>query len=194
MEIVYDMNELEEYMKQYLFNWTCSLFWNKLFRGELLKDVRFRKERRCIDDEFFTYKAAAASEKVVRIPQVLYHYRQRASSAVSSEKNRLQILDDALEILIERYQWISTRFPNLRKTYLVHDVEIMFYFAGDFVFTKQTVKKFRKTARYYLKESLLHLCGARTILYAMRLLVIKLPQKSRCTDQKKGISPENYFA
>lgn len=168
----------EEYLEQYLGNWTCSLFWNKLFRGELLTDVRFRRERRCIDDEFFTYKAVGGANQIVRIANVLYHYRQRASSAVSSTKNRLQIADDALEILIERYQWISRRFPKLRKGYLEHDVGIMFYFAAEFDFTPETIKKFKKIARYYLKESLL--CGVpvRTLLSSLRLQAIKLRAKT----------------
>ena len=159
----------EEYLAQYLFNWTCSLFWNKLFKTSLIGDIRFRKERRCIDDEFFTYKVISNAEKIVRINDVLYHYRQRASSAVSSLKNRRQITDDSLEILIERYQWIKERFPKLTKTYLKHDIDIMFYFARDFDFTKDTVQKFQRTARFYLLQSIRHYPGRVTLLYILRL-------------------------
>ena len=168
---------VQEYLGQYLSNWTCSLFWNKLFRRELLSGIRFRKERRCIDDEFFTYKVISGASKILRIPDVLYHYRQRASSAVFSHKNQIQITDDALEILIERYQWICRRFPSLRKVYLAHDVEIMLYFAREFVFTPETVGKFRKTAGFYLWESILHWCGKVTFWYAVRLQAIGLGRK-----------------
>lgn len=162
-----------EYLGQYLGNWTCSLFWNKLFRRGLLADVRFRKERRCIDDEFFTYKAVTAAKKVVRITDVLYHYRQRASGVINSAKNYLQITDDALEVLIERYCWVSKRFPELRKKYLTHDVETMLYFAKDFLFQKETIRKFRKTARFYLKETIVHWAGIMFLFYALRLQTIK---------------------
>lgn len=143
----------EAYLAQYLADWTNSLFCNKLFRRELIDKIRFRKERRCIDDEFFTYKVLSGAKKIVRIPDVLYHYRQRASSAVSSERNQLQITNDALEVLIERYEWICSRFPGLQSIYLRHDIDILYYFSG-FRHSEQTVKKFRYTARYFLKQAM----------------------------------------
>ena len=186
----------EEYLGQYLSNWTCSLFCNKLFRAALLSEVRFRWERRCIDDEFFTYKAVSKADKILRIPDVLYHYRQRASSAVSSARNRLQITDDSLEILIERYRWIKKYFSKLAKAYLKHDVEIMFYFASDFDFTENTIKKFRKTASFYLRECIF--CGSDkvTLLYSFRLLTIKLRAKDMDdipTMSKNVDSIRDYF-
>lgn len=183
----------ESYLSQYLSNWTCSLFWNKLYRADLLKNIRFRRERRCIDDEFFTYKAVSGAGKIARISKVLYHYRQRSSSAVYSRKNRLQKTDDALEILIERYQWICGRFPALRSIYLKHDVDILFYFAKDFDFTEGTVKKFRKIARLYLKESILHYCGRMNLLYALRLQTIPTAQLLREKESSEAADRDVCF-
>ena len=168
----------EEYLEQYLGNWTCSLFWNKLFCAKLLPDIRFRRERRCIDDEFFTYKVVSRATRIVRIQDVLYHYRQRMSSAISNTKNQMQIADDAVEVLVERYQWICARFPRLRKIYLSHDVDMMLCFAGKFVYTKQTAKKFRKTARFYLQKCLSGGCDRVTLIYVFRLQAIKLRRKA----------------
>ena len=181
----------EEYLENYLKEWTCSLFCLKLFRAELLRDIRFRRERRCIDDEFFTYKAVAGAERIYRIDNVLYHYRQRMSSAVQSEKNRRQITDDSLEILIERYKWVSARYPRLRKSYLQHDVDIMFYFAREFIFSEETIQKFRKTARYYLFQSLMHFSGRITLQYALILLTLK--SKSFRKDYKVSSISNNLF-
>jgi len=186
----------EEYLGQYLANWTSSLFCNKLFRRELLSDVRFRRERRCIDDEFFTYKALTGAKKIIRIPDVLYHYRQRASSAVSSAKNRIQITDDSLEILIERYRWIGKHFPKLTKVYLAHDVDIMFYFAQDFDFTEETIKKFRRTARFYLWQSILRRSDKVTLLYSFRLQTIKLsaaPKDDNSCKSSEVNTNQEYF-
>ena len=185
----------ESYLGQYLSNWTCSLFWNKLFCAERVKAVRFRKERRCIDDEFFTYKAVTGARKIVRIQDVLYHYRQRASSAVSSAKNRLQIADDALEILVERYQWVKCHYPKLRKTYLSHDVDIMLCFARDFEFSEDSEKKFKKIARFFLKECLLVRPPFVICRYAVRLQKINL--RGIVTDAIKCesvTSMEDYFS
>ncbi len=167
-----------EYLGQYLSCWTCSLFCNKLIRAELVQGIRFRTERRCIDDEFFTYKVVSGAKRIVRIPDVLYHYRQRRSSAVYNEKNRKQIADDALEILIERYEWVSARFPDLRRTYLDHDLQILFYFAG-FHHTAETVTKFRRISKYYLQQA------AR--FYPRRIpLAIKL----QCIPNQELLAPE----
>lgn len=166
----------ETYLAQYLSNWTCSLFWNKLYRADLIKDIRFRRERRCIDDEFFTYKVVSGAGKIARSNMVLYHYRHRASSAVFDRDNRLQKSNDSLEILIERYQWICQRFLALRPVYLKHDVEIMFFFAEGFDFDQETVEKFRRVTKFYLKESILHYCGRVNLLYALRLQMIPTAQ------------------
>lgn len=160
-----------DYLTRYLNNWTCSLFWNKLVKVNLLSNIRFRRERRCIDDEFFTYKVLTNAKKIVRIEDCLYHYRQRASSAVSSPTNSKQITDDALEILKERYMWITYHFPDLRKTYIRHDVNILFYFARSFAFCEETRLKFRKNARFYLIESIRSMVGLQTICDAMQLCI-----------------------
>ena len=177
-----------DYLGFYLNNWTCSLFWNKLFKTELIKDIRFRRERRCIDDEFFTYKVLTNAQKIVRIEDELYHYRQRASSAVSSSKNRLQITDDALEIQRERYEWIASHFPVLRLRYLKHDVEILFYFARAFDYCEQTRRKFRGNAWYYLVQSVCFMAGIHTIYYALRLCLVEC---WRLPDQAERVQNEN---
>lgn len=145
----------EEYLAQYITNWTSSLFWNKIFSVSLIKNVRFRNERRCIDDEFFTYKVISNANKIIYINNIFYHYRQRKSSIVRSKTNDLQITEDVLDVLIERYKWVSDNFPNLRSIYLLHDVNSMFYFIS-FNHTKKTIKKFRKISHFYLIQSILH--------------------------------------
>lgn len=183
----------EEYLSRYLTDWTNSLFWNKLFRKELIGEIRFRKERRCIDDEFFTYKVLSGAKKIVVIQDVLYHYRQRASSAVSNERNKLQITEDALEVLIERYEWIGKRFPNLKTIYLQHDINILFYFSG-FYHNEQTAAKFRRIARYYLKQALLCGVNGTTLFSAIKLQLIS--SKSLQENKKEHTAGQNlsqYF-
>lgn len=183
----------EQYLAQYLTNWSSSLFWNKIVSASLVKKIRFRKERRCIDDEFFTYKVISDAHKIVQINDVLYHYRQRASSAVQNKKNQLQKTEDALEVLVERYKWICEKFPNLRNNYLSHDVNIMFYFAG-FSHTKQTVKKFRSISRYYLYQVILHEPHGSLLKNIIRLQLI--PKKKLLRKYKREGKEEDtslYF-
>lgn len=163
----------EEYMDQYLDYWTNSLFWNKLFKKELTDNIRFRYERRCIDDEFYTYKVISKADRIIRIEDSLIHYRQRRSSAVANEKNRLQITDDAIEVLAERYQWISNRFPSLSKKYLKHDIEILLYFGKSLNFTDRTAEQFHKITIYYLVECLKKKVNFRLWKEAMMLYLMK---------------------
>lgn len=158
----------ENYLAQYVKTWTSSLFCNKLFRAELVKNVRFKSERRCIDDEFFTYKAVTDARLIVRIPDVLYHYRQRASSAVYNPKNQYQIANDSLDVLIERYLWINAHFPKLRRTYLEHDIQILFYFST-FNHTEKTALKFRRISKFYLQEVIRHPAGISLLKSAVKL-------------------------
>lgn len=167
---------VEEYMEQYLNCWVSSLFWNKLFRSELTYNIRFRNERRCIDDEFYTYKVLSKAKQIVRLEESMYHYRQRASSAVQSNRNREQITDDALEILIERYEWIKKEFPNLSKVYLQHDILMMFYFSNNFLFTKKSVKEFKKVSRYYLNECISSFSNVRLL---KNIIVLQMISKKR---------------
>lgn len=144
----------QAYLAQYFQRWTNSIFWEKLFVRQLTESVRFRTERRCIDDEFYTYKIISNATKIIRIPDPLYHYRQRASSAVRSDANRRQITDDAMELRPERYEWIKTRFPDLKRLFWISDVDYLLYLAGTGLFDRPLAKKFRRIAGYYLKEGI----------------------------------------
>lgn len=173
----------EEYLSGYLADWSGSLFCNKLFRKELIGEIRFRRERRCIDDEFFTYKVLSGAKKIAVIPDVLYHYRQRASSAVTSGKNQLQITDDALEVLTERYEWICERFPKLKSVYLQHDINILHYFST-FRHNEQTAAKFRNIARYYMRQVLLCPVDRKTFFNAVKLQLISSRTLQKNTEEQ----------
>ena len=49
--------------------------WNKLYKRELFSDVRFPLGK-CHEDNFVFYKIFYKSSKVVRVPRLLYFYRQ----------------------------------------------------------------------------------------------------------------------
>lgn len=163
----------EEYMAQYLDNWTCSLFWNKIFRRELLKKIRFRKERRCIDDEFFTYKVISGAAYVARINDELYHYRQRENSAVTDDRNKMQIIDDAMELRPERYEWIKKHFPKLKNYYLEHDMGFLLYWGKCNIFSRPLIQKYKRIVRYYVYEGMKVKWNIRILKLAIALMLSK---------------------
>jgi hypothetical protein len=124
---------------------------------------------------------------------VLYHYRQRSSSAVQNINNQQQKTEDALEVLIERFEWICEKFPNLRSIYLSHDVNIMFYFAG-FNHTEQTAKKFREISRYYLWQVIFHKPYGLLLKNAIQLqLISKKRLLQECQREEKEEDTSLYF-
>ena len=186
--------DTSEYLKFYIDHWHSSLLWNKLFKRELTKDIRFKNERRCIDDEFYTYKLCSNAKKVVLIDKVLYHYRQRKSSAVFSDKNEYQRTIDALDVLVERFKWIKEKHKYIAKYYYNHDVDILNYFINSFLFNEEAEEKLRKVVIYYLRN--LFICGLNVqncyliFVYIYKVFVKKAYKNNI---KHKNIDLENYY-
>lgn len=108
----------KEYLLQFLNDWTCGLIWNKIFKREKIGTLRFAEGHK-IDDEFFTYQIVMNSDKVALFDEPLYEYRMRMSSVMgASEKYERRIISDKLEYLVERYEKVTKRFPDLTNQYL----------------------------------------------------------------------------
>lgn len=189
-DFVETLFETQDYLRHYPNQWTCALFWNKLFRAKLVENVRFHTERRCVDDEFFTYKAVTGANRVLRITDPLYHYRQRSSSVTQSEKTLFQRTIDDIDILSERHQWMKAHYPDIAMDYLRHDVDTLLYFAEAYPFNRQAIGHFRKTAKYYFRECLRCFPGKVSMYYAVKVLFYKnfrtdLSAKSAEADMEK---------
>ncbi|MDD3184940.1 MAG: glycosyltransferase family 2 protein [Anaerostipes sp.] len=109
---------VEEYLNEFLQDWTCGMMTNKLFRREILKGVWF-KEGHKIDDEFFTYRVVMNAKNIVTVPDILYEYRMRASGVMLTyDKHREKMIRDRVEYLVERYEVVTEKFPQLSTEYL----------------------------------------------------------------------------
>lgn len=85
--------------------------WNKLYKTELLKDIRFPKGK-YIDDEYWTYKLFASAKKITWINDVIYYYRQHEESTMGRQYSIKRL--DAIDALYERYNFMKVNFPNLK--------------------------------------------------------------------------------
>ncbi len=106
----------QDYLRLFLQDWKCGLIWNKLFKADLLKDVRFA-EGHIIDDEFFTYKAVMSAERIVVKNNNLYYYRQR-KSGVMNQGRKKKMFQDRMEYMAERFEAVTNYFPELYTEYL----------------------------------------------------------------------------
>lgn len=98
---------MAEHLRDRIFR---QLIWNKLYRREVIGDIRFPVGTR-IDDEFFTYRVLGNAKKLVRSEKVCYAYRQLGSSVMHSmsAQKRLQ----AVEAKVQRQGYIEKKFPEL---------------------------------------------------------------------------------
>ena len=72
-----------DYLLRFPKDFSCALLWNKLYRRALFDGVFFEEGHK-IDDEYFTYQGFLQPRKVVRADRIVYNYRKRASSVMSS--------------------------------------------------------------------------------------------------------------
>lgn len=87
-----------------------QLIWNKLYRREVIGDIRFPVGKK-IDDEFFTYRVLSNAKTLVRSEKVCYAYRQQPGSVMhlSFSLPRLQ----AVDAKCQRLELLKERFPTL---------------------------------------------------------------------------------
>lgn len=141
-----------EFLKRFLTDWTCGLLWNKLFKRELLEDIRFPEGHR-IDDEFFTYRLVMNAKKIILFDDILYKYRIRSSSVMNASKREGIILDKIL-YLEERYDTVSLRYPQLLLAYTEDLADSIIWLRRETVFyhvgTKYVDELFKKRVKQIL--------------------------------------------
>ena len=138
-----------EYLTQFTTDWTCALAPVKLFRHPVLNDIDY-DEGHLIDDELFTYLGVMNAGKIVCIPEIVYNYRQRASSVMKNPGTMDRKCDDILEYLKKRCQDVSTHFPELKSLYEAHYADYLLWLAGRNMASDQTIKKIKKNLIRYV--------------------------------------------
>lgn len=88
-----------------------QLLWNKLYKRDVIKHVRFPVGT-SIDDEFFTYQVIGNAKRLVHTNQICYAYRQQQDSVMHSLKMSKRI--QGLEAKMLRHQYVCEHFPELK--------------------------------------------------------------------------------
>ena len=118
-----------KFLKEYLYDWKYAIFANKVFKTALLKDIRFPVGRK-IDDEFFTYKLICNADYIVNTQEVFYNYRMRKNSVMNANADQRLVLDRT-DCFVERYEYITHRFPKLQGLYYQRLADTLVYFRKD---------------------------------------------------------------
>lgn len=86
--------------------------WNKLYRRELWAETQFPKGKIC-EDAFTTYLLVDKANRIVQIPEVLYCYRIRGNSIMTSAFSAKRM--DEEEAWRCNFQFVQQHYPKLYK-------------------------------------------------------------------------------
>lgn len=87
-----------------------TVVWNKLYRRDIIGDIRFEFGK-CHEDEFFTYQILAKTTRFVHTNEFYYYYVQRQGSVMNSSFSLKQL--DAIEGGLNRAKFVKENHPDL---------------------------------------------------------------------------------
>lgn len=116
----------------------CSYLWNKLFKADLMKDIRFPKNR-LFEDLLVFPKLVERASKIVLDDVAKYYYRQRTGSILhkQSKELRLAYINAALEVI----EYLKLKAPELEV-----------YFAYNYAHI--TIKTFNDIGLFHMRDML----------------------------------------
>ncbi len=166
----------QDYLRQFLSDWCCSLLWNKLYRRAAIGSLRIAEGHR-VDDEFFTYQVVMQSTAIAVCPDILYRYRLRASSAMQDTASvQEKVMLDRILYVTTRYSNVAERFPALNVPFFADAVDTLVRYRRHSKAMPQALGILRTwTLRHFLQILSMDLPLRRRIEY-LYLLLIKKPQ------------------
>lgn len=166
----------EAFLELFTTDWTCGLLWDKLYRRELFQGIFFEEGHK-IDDEYFTYQGIMNTEKIILSSKIVYNYRMRRSSVMSSRSSMEQIVLDRLDVLQKRRRNVVDRYPNLKKAYDDHYANSLLLLLKDVSATKQSILQTQRQIGAFLSERPCPKIGLRMklqLLHAQHMRIAKI--------------------
>ncbi len=117
-DFVEDMFSAEQY-EEYV------VVWNKLYRKELWKDLRFPVGK-LREDEFVSYKFLYPQKRIAFIMDRTYHYRQRSGSIM--QMCEIKAYWDNTEALLEKIEYFSKKEPWEYSLCVLRTLETLIYY------------------------------------------------------------------
>ena len=116
---------------------------NKLYKKHCWNNLRFPKGKLC-EDAFTTYLLVDQAKKIVQIPDILYHYRIRESSIMTTRFRTARM--DEEEAWRHNYQYMREKHPEIAKIaydFYLQKVNVLFH-----TIPREQYSQFRKEHDY----------------------------------------------
>lgn len=140
----------QEYLVRFTKDWTCALLWNKLYKRCLYEGILFEEGHK-IDDEYFTYQGFLKPRKILRDSRIIYNYRKRGSSVMSSPAAAEQRLRDCLDSTVKRREKVVAVYPQLRRAFDENYLDVLHYLTDNEGNTEQTLRLLKSHLKGYLR-------------------------------------------
>lgn len=184
----------ETYLVRFTKDWTCSLLWNKLYRREIYNGVFFEEGHK-IDDEYFTYQGFLKPCQVVFDSRVIYNYRKRGSSVMSSPAAAEQRVLDCLDSTVKRREMVLKCLPHLRRAFDENYLDVLHYLTDNEGSTERTLELLKWHLKTYLRTK--GNAFPPRYLWPMLLRLYFAPTEkllANCQKRREQISVEDHFA
>lgn len=138
----------KEYLVRFTKDWSCALLWNKLYKRSLFEGVFFEEGHK-IDDEYFTYRGFMEPCKVVFDDKIIYNYRKRSSSVMSSPQAGEQRILDGIDAIAKRRKRVVERWPELRRAFDENYLDAIWYLSENPDSTEKTIGVLKEHLKGY---------------------------------------------
>ena len=186
------LNE-REYLVRFTKDWSCPLLWNKLYKRSLFEGIFFEEGHK-IDDEYFTYQGFLKPCKVVLDDRIIYNYRKRASSVMSSPEAGEQRILDCIDSIVKRRETVVARWPELRRAFDENYLDAIWYLSGNLFSTEKTISILKDHLKAYFCR-FGNSIPPRYLWKHLWKLYWEDPARilQRCQNARSEISVEGYF-
>lgn len=180
------------FIKDMIKKWEYIINWNKIYKTSAINAIRF-VEGRCIDDEFFTYKAIMNMKSIYIGNEYLYHYRMRKSSVMGDRKKQNQRHIDQVDFVTQRYALLSQKYPELIPDLLNHMAEVLMSVMSNSIGYPDTFKYAKGKLKQYSKQMLLNKSVKKQIKKSIVMYLIKPQSSLNRYDVSKNQKQQYYF-
>lgn len=184
----------EEFLSMTTKDWSYYVIYNKLYKVDLMKRIRF-PENTIIDDEYFTYQVISNAKNILEIPEYMYYYRQRKGSLMHSKEYILQRDKNEIEICKLENRFIKEKFPNILDDFYKKTIDSYVRLGYKYFNNKQMLDEITRYLRRNCVWSVLRLYPFKEKIWILLFLIFP---KQICLYNSKNINEtykniEKYF-